>query len=169
MNAVVPQLVIIGPPGAGKTRIGKRVAKLLGAEFIDTDRRIVAKHGPIAEIFASQGEAYFRRLERAEVTKALSEQAVVSLGGGAILNPETQAELVKYRVALVTVSPEAVEARIAGTTRPLVVGGIDAWSRLVETRREIYERLASRTWDTSHRPIEHIAAEIAEWATKEQS
>jgi shikimate kinase len=163
-----PQLVIIGPPGAGKTRIGKRVAKLLGAEFIDTDRRIVAHYGPIAEIFASQGEAHFRRLERAAVAEALTEVAVVSLGGGAILNPETQNELLGHRVALVTVSPEAVEARIAGTTRPLVVGGIDAWTRLVETRREIYERLANRTWDTSHRPIDQIAAEIAEWATKEQ-
>lgn len=168
MSTPSPQLVIIGPPGAGKTRIGKRVAKLLSADFIDTDRRIVARYGPIAEIFAAQGEAHFRRLERVEVAKALTEPAVVALGGGAILHPDTQSELLSHLVALVTVSPEAVEARIAGTTRPLVVGGIDAWTRLVETRREIYERLASRTWDTSNLPIDHIAAEIAEWATKEQ-
>jgi shikimate kinase len=45
VKACVPLLVLIGPPGAGKTRIGKRVAKLLEAEFIDTDQRIVAEHG----------------------------------------------------------------------------------------------------------------------------
>ena len=43
-----PQLVLIGPPGAGKTRLGKRVARILRSDFIDTDRRIVAQHGPIA-------------------------------------------------------------------------------------------------------------------------
>ncbi len=163
-----PHLVLIGPPGAGKTRIGKKVARLLVADFIDTDRRIVAAHGPIAEIFATHGEAHFRRLERAEVTRALSAAAVVSLGGGAVLDPGTQADLLLQRVALVTVSPEAVEARIAGSNRPLVAGGIDAWTRLVETRREIYEKLASRTWDTSHRPIDEIAAEMADWVTKEE-
>ncbi|MCU1557274.1 MAG: shikimate kinase [Microbacteriaceae bacterium] len=163
-----PHLVLIGPPGAGKTRIGKKVARLLGVDFIDVDRRIVSAHGPIAEIFATYGEAHFRRLERVEVTRALTEAAVISLGGGAVLDPGTQAELALQRVALVTVSPAVVEARIAGSSRPLLAGGIDAWTRLVATRREIYERLASRTWDTSHRPIDQIAAEMADWVTKEE-
>ena len=163
-----PHLVLIGPPGAGKTRLGKKVARIIGADFIDTDRRIVSVHGPISDIFAAHGEAYFRKLERAEVTRALAEAAVISLGGGAVLDPGTQADLARHRVALVTVSPEAVKARIAGPGRPLLTGGIDAWTRLVETRREIYERLATRTWDTSDRPIDTIAAEIADWITKEE-
>jgi shikimate kinase len=160
-----PLVVLIGPPGAGKTRLGKRIARVLKVSFIDTDRRIVAKHGPIAEIFAQRGEEHFRKLERAEVAQALTERAVVSLGGGAVLNPDTQRELLAHRVVLVTVSPEAVEARIAGSARPLVAGGMDAWTKLVDARREIYERLASGTWDTSNRPIEAIATEIAEWVS----
>lgn len=159
-----PQVVLIGPPGAGKTRLGKRVAKILRVPFIDTDRRIVAKYGPIADIFAQRGEEVFRRLEREEVAVALTEAAVVSLGGGAVLNTDTHDELLRHRVALVTVSPEAVAVRIAGTQRPLVTGGIEQWSALVESRRAIYERLATHTWDTSHRPIDQIAEEIADWA-----
>jgi shikimate kinase len=162
-------LVLIGPPGAGKTRIGKKVARIIGADFIDTDRRIVALHGPIAEIFANRGEAHFRRVERLEVAKALTEGAVVSLGGGAVLDPETQADLAGRVVVLVTVRPDAVEARIGGASRPLLAGGIDAWTALVEGRRELYDRLATRTWDTSDRPIDHIAAEIAAWAVAQSA
>lgn len=165
MTGTAPHLVLIGPPGAGKTRLGKRVARLIGADFVDTDRRIVAAYGPIADLFAAKGEAHFRRLERIQVARALSEEAVVSLGGGAVLDPDTQADLVGQRVVLVTVRPDAVEARIAGSTRPLLAGGIDAWKTLAEARREIYERLASKTWDTSDRPIDQIAAEIAAWVS----
>jgi shikimate kinase len=79
-----PLLVLIGAPAAGKTRLGKRVAKILNVPFIDTDKRIVAKHGVIATIFAEHGEDRFRELERDEVLAALSENAVVALGGGAV-------------------------------------------------------------------------------------
>jgi shikimate kinase len=161
-----PLLVLIGPPAAGKTRLGKRIARILGAAFVDTDRRIVAKHGPIAQIFAEHGEAHYRALERAEVTQALTERAVVALGGGAIIDPRTQADLAAHRVALITVSPDAVAGRLIGTGRPLI-SGIDTWAELVASRREIYERLATRTWDTSHRPIDQIAAEIAGWIAEE--
>jgi len=163
-----PRVVFIGPPGAGKTRLGKRVARILGAGFVDTDRRVVAKHGPIAELFSQHGEEHFRRLERAEVAQALIEDAVVSLGGGAVLNPDTQSELGRQRVVLVTVRPEAVASRIEKSNRPLA-GDMDAWKRLVDSRREIYERLATRTWDTSDRPIDDIAAEIAEWIGSESA
>ena len=98
------------------------------------------------------------------MTRALGERAVVALGGGAIIDPVTQGDLLAHRVALITVSPDAVAARILGTGRPLITG-IDTWSELVASRREIYERLATRTWDTSHRPIDQIAAEIASWIT----
>ncbi|MCU1414086.1 MAG: hypothetical protein JWN80_1426 [Microbacteriaceae bacterium] len=157
-----PLLVLIGPPGAGKTRLGKRVARILGVPFIDTDRRIVAGHGPIADIFGQFGEPHFRSLERAVVAQALTEPAVVSLGGGAILDHDTQAELLGQRVALVTVSADAVALRIAGGKRPLV-SGVEDWSALVESRRATYERLAGRSWDTSNRPLDGIAMEIADW------
>ena len=77
-----PPVVLIGPMGAGKTRVGKRVARLLDVGFTDTDKVIVAEHGPIADLFAEHGEPYFRRLERAAVVAALETDHVVSLGGG---------------------------------------------------------------------------------------
>ncbi len=156
-------VVLIGAPGAGKTRTGKRLARLLGVPFVDTDQRIVAAHGPIADIFAAHGEPHFRALEREEVARALGESAVVTLGGGAVLDPETQADLAGYRVVQLAVSPEAVEARISGGKRPLVKDGIGAWIALVEGRRPIYDRLSQLTIDTSRRPLDGVAQEIAEW------
>ena len=157
-------LVLIGPPGSGKTRLGKRVAKLINLPFVDTDKVVVANHGAIADIFATYGEPHFRRLEREAVADALSQNAVVSLGGGAVLDADTQRDLAGHRIALLTVSPAAVESRISGGKRPLLSGGIDAWSALVESRRQLYENLGERVWDTSSRPLDDIAKEIARWA-----
>ena len=156
-------VVLIGAPGAGKTRTGKRLARLLEVPFIDTDRRIVAAHGPIADIFATHGEPHFRALERDVVEEALGERAVVTLGGGAVLDGDTQARLSGHRVVQLTVSPEAVEARIRGGKRPLVKDGIGAWIALVEGRRPIYDRLSQLTIDTSHRPLDGVAQQIVEW------
>ncbi|HEY9499036.1 MAG TPA: shikimate kinase [Terrimesophilobacter sp.] len=169
MTSTEPLLVVIGPPGAGKSRLGKQVARLLRAPFVDTDRRIVAKHGPIATIFSEHGEEWFRKVERLEVAKALGERAVVSLGGGAILSPQTQDDLVGKRVALVTVSPEAVHSRIAHSTRPLLKDGLEAWQRIMAERREIYERLAVRVWDSSDRSVASMAHEIADWVHTAES
>jgi shikimate kinase len=159
-------LVLIGPPAAGKSRLGKRVARILDLPFIDTDKLVVAEHGPIAEIFMLHGEAHFRELERIAVTEALAQRAVVALGGGAVLDARTQLDLASHLVALVTVSPEAVAARITGQKRPLIKDGIESWNALLESRREIYERLGEREWDTSSLPIDAIAAEIAEWVAE---
>src|SRR5690606_17468005 len=101
-----PIVVHIGPPAAGKYRIGKKVAKNLQCEFIDTDSVIVAEHGPIGELFSSRGEAEFRRIERDVVSRALGSEAVVSLGGGAVMNEETRQLLGTHRVALLTVSAQ---------------------------------------------------------------
>jgi shikimate kinase len=157
-------IVLIGPMGSGKTKLGKRVATILGKPFVDTDRMIVAKHGTIAQLFAEFGEAHFRALERVAVEDALAQDAVVALGGGAILDERTQADLADRRVALITVSAEAVAPRITGAKRPLLAGGVESWKQILDSRREIYERLATRIWDTSSRPLTGIAAEIAEWA-----
>jgi shikimate kinase len=160
-------IVLIGPMGSGKTKLGKRVAAILGKPFVDTDRMIVAEHGTIAQLFAEFGEEHFRALERVAVEDALAQDAVVALGGGAILDERTQADLVDRRVALITVSAEAVAPRIVGTKRPLLAGGVDAWKQILDSRREIYERLATRVWDTSSRPLVGIAFEIADWARTE--
>jgi shikimate kinase len=160
-------VVLIGPPAAGKTRLGKRLAKRLGLPFVDTDARVVAEHGAISEIFAEHGEPHFRALERAAVAAALSEGGVVSLGGGAVLDTDTRADLAGRKVVLLTVRPEAIAQRITGGKRPLV-SDIESWKRLVAERAELYASLADFTADTSTRPIETIVEEIAEWVEQEE-
>ncbi|MEO8095219.1 MAG: shikimate kinase [Pseudolysinimonas sp.] len=158
----MPELVFIGPSGAGKSRVGKRVAALLGVPFSDTDKMIVAEHGPVAAIFSRHGEAQFREFERTAVQRGLTLPGVLSLGGGAVLNPDTQADLAGYRVVLLTVTPDAVAGRL-GTKRPLVRNGVEEWIALNEPRKPIYERLADIAIDTSFRPDELIAQEVAQW------
>lgn len=161
---MTPAVVLIGPMGAGKTRVGKRVARLLDRGFTDTDRMVVAQHGPIAEIFATSGESRFRELERAAVIAALDTDDVVSLGGGAVLDPATQRDLEAQRVVFLTVSPRAVEGRLGEGKRPLLRDGIRDWQRIFDERRDVYERLSDLTVDTSHRPSDAVAQEVAAWA-----
>jgi len=161
--------VLIGAPGSGKTKTGKRVARAIDAAFIDTDRVVVAEHGPIAELFEREGEARFRELERAAVAVALRQPAVVSLGGGAVLDPATQQDLAGLPVIELTVSRSGIEERLAEEPgavekRPLLRdGGIDAWERLVAGRAELYARLATVRIDTSHRPFDAVAADVVAW------
>jgi len=163
------RLVLIGAPGAGKTRTGKRVAAALGVPHVDTDKLFVRRHGSIAEFFESYGEPEFRRIERELVAEALGEDAVVSLGGGAVLDPDTQARLEGLPVVQLTSTADAIRERIAqepeeAAKRPLLAGGgVEAWEALVEARRPIYDRLATVTIDTSHRPMDGVAAEVVAW------
>jgi shikimate kinase len=161
-------VVLIGPPAAGKTRVGKRLAKRLHLPFIDTDAVVVAQHGPIPQIFAEHGEARFRALERAAVAEALVDPGVVSLGGGAILDADTRADLAGKRVVLITVEAEAIADRINNAKRPLITD-LASWKRLVAERRPLYESLADYTADTSRRPIETIVEEIAAWVEAQQA
>jgi len=158
----VARIVLIGPPAAGKTKLGRVLAWQLGVKFIDTDRKITAKHGPIPDIFAQLGEAQFRAWEREEVVDALKHDAVVSLGGGAIVNEDTQRDLEQERVLLLTTTPEAVASRLGGD-RPLS-SDLDRWVQLVTERMPIYQRLADYTIDTSAKPAVKIIAEASAWA-----
>lgn len=163
-----PLLVLIGPPGAGKTKVGKRVAQALKLPFTDTDKVIVAEHGTIADIWAAEGELHFRGLEREAVRVAMLSDGVVALGGGAILDPRTQADLAGKRVALITVDAETVADRIEGDKRPLLSGGgVAAWSALVDQRMPLYTALATRAFDTSRRKMDDVAAEVTEWLIHE--
>jgi shikimate kinase len=159
-TAASATIVLIGPPAAGKTRVGKRLAKRLGLPFVDTDAVVASHHGPIPAIFAEFGEPHFRALERAAVDEALGEPGVVSLGGGAVLDEATQADLASATVVLLTVRPEAIAARIANAKRPLITD-IESWKRLVAQRADLYASLADITVDTSSRPIEGIVDELA--------
>ncbi|WP_460795449.1 shikimate kinase [Microbacterium sp. GXF0217] len=159
-------VVLVGPMGAGKTSVGRRVAKHLGVPFIDTDKRVVVQHGPIPDIFAAHGEAHFRELERVAVAEAVRKGGVVSLGGGAVTDDGTRKLLQEEPVVFLSVSREAVAERIRGTGRPLLAGDedpLDRWERIMQARQELYEQVATVEFDTSRRPMARIAREIADW------
>jgi shikimate kinase len=160
-------LVLVGPMAAGKTSVGRRVARRLGVPFIDTDKRVVAVHGPIPSIFDEHGEPHFRSLERAEVAAALdgSDGGVISLGGGAVTDAGTRELLRELPVVFLTVTPEAVADRIRSGGRPLLAGEdpVGRWTKIFEERRGWYDEVASVTFDTSRRPMQRIADDIVTW------
>lgn len=160
-------VVLIGPPAAGKSRTGRRLARLLDASFADTDRLIQVEHGPIRDLFAERGEEAFRELEAEAVARAVREREIVSLGGGAVMHPSTQELLLGEGIWVVhlTVRADAVAERIANDKRPLI-RSVDDWRALVERRRPTYERLASLTVDTSFRPMRHVVDEMLEGLVK---
>ncbi|MGB4778010.1 shikimate kinase [Microbacterium sp.] len=166
-----PALVLVGPMGAGKTSIGKRLAKLLGTTFTDSDAAIVREHGPIDRIFAEHGEPYFREVERAAVAEALERGGVVALGGGAVLHPETQRDLAAHRVVLLTVAPRNVAARIGGGSRPLLQDGdpVARWHEIHAARRPVYESVADVVFDTSTGPLQQVVDAVAAWARQAES
>jgi len=161
-------VVFIGPMAAGKSKLGKRVAQILDADFVDTDKIIVAEHGDIPSIFAKHGEAEFRRLEREAVSTALRHVGVVSLGGGAVLDERTQAELRPLPVVYLHASPESVARRLKAPTRPLLTDGIEGWVRIFEERRPIYESLADIDFDTSHAHLGDVAETVAAWVRSQE-
>lgn len=166
-----PVAVMIGPPGSGKSKVGRILAAGLGVTVRDTDADIEAGAGkPVSEIFVDDGEPRFRELEREAVRTALAEHdGVLSLGGGAIMNAATQEALEKYtadggQVVFLDV-PLAIAAQRVGMNqaRPLLLGNPRAqWQKLMTERRPTYERLATLTVVSSERPGEQVAAEIIE-------
>ena len=95
---MAPRLVLIGPMGAGKTTVGRAIAKTLACEFADTDALIEADQGKsVSEIFVEDGEPHFRLVEESVVIDALNSETldngVLSLGGGAVMNDEVQKAL----------------------------------------------------------------------------
>lgn len=163
-------LVLIGPMASGKSKIGRRLAKLSGKSFIDTDKEIVKKHGEIATMFVEQGEAYFRDREVEAVREALlHNDAIVSLGGGAPMRSETIQILQGEPVVLLTMSDRAAEFRLRlSSKRPLLKDeGFAAWKRITNGRMPTYRSLAQHTVDTSLGKLETLAQEILSWREEE--
>ena len=160
-----PAIVLIGPMGAGKTSVGRRVARALEVPFADTDKIVVRDHGAIAALFASHGEEHFRAVERAAVQEALGAGGIVALGGGAVLDAATRADLAEHRVVLLTVQPHVLASRIGGDARPLLNGEdpVSQWNRIFGERRPIYESVADITFDTSSGPLADIVTSIVDW------
>jgi shikimate kinase len=161
-------IVLTGFMGTGKSEVGRRLARRLGRAFVDTDAMVEARAGkPVAAIFTDEGEPAFRRLERDAVADAAaSGEAVVAVGGGAVLDPANVAALRAAGVMIcLTARPETILARIGGgTARPLLAGDDPrtAVERLLGERRGAYAAAADLTLDTSDLSVDEIVEEIRE-------
>ena len=149
-----PNLVLVGPMGAGKTSIGKRLAEQFALAFVDADREIEAQAGAcVATIFDCEGEAGFRARERAALARLLAgEGQVLATGGGAVLDPGTRA-LLRARgfVVHLQVSVDGQLQRLArDRVRPLLRQGDRAQvlQALALARAPLYAEVADLVFDT---------------------
>ena len=159
-----PRVVLIGPPGAGKTTVGGLVADRLGLPFGDTDDEIVVRAGkPIMEIFVDDGEEAFRALERQVVADGLAGfDGVLVLGAGAILAVETRQRLAGHPVVFLSASVPVSARRIGlNRDRPLLLGNPRAQLRELLLRRlPLYREVAAATVSTDELTAEEVAAAV---------
>lgn len=159
-----PRVVLVGPPGAGKSTVGRLLAVQFGTTFRDTDADVEAAAGTaIADIFVVHGEPHFRALEREAVDKALTEHdGVLAVGGGAILDADTRAQLRGHTVVYLDVELADATKRVGlNRDRPLLLGNPRAQLHaLMEARRPLYDEVATTRIETSGKEPAEIAAEI---------
>jgi shikimate kinase len=166
-------VVLIGPPGAGKSAVGPLLADRLGVGFRDTDAEVAAAAGkPVSDIFIESGEEAFRELERSAVTTALgalrSRGGVLALGSGAVLDSGVQSLLEGLPVVYLSADFGTVARRV-GLDRPRVVVPGNPRGRLrtmLGERDAIYQRLAAITVPTDDLDPGELADQIAAEITK---
>jgi shikimate kinase len=161
-------LVLVGLMGAGKTTVGRACAERLSRSFVDTDDVVVALAGmPVAEIFATAGEARFRDIERAAIADvcASPDPLVIACGGGAVLDPDNRVRLRAAGVVVWLRAPAAVLAERVGDGdgRPLLRGDVTSTlARLERLREPAYEAAAHRVVDTEDRDADTVAGLVIE-------
>ncbi|HXV93566.1 MAG TPA: shikimate kinase [Pseudonocardia sp.] len=148
-----PVLVLVGPPGAGKTTVGEMLAHRLGVAFTDVDSVCEQRAGKtIAEVFVEDGEDAFRALEREVVADLLTgTDGVLALGGGSVLAAETRARLRGHRVAHLTVGlADGLRRTGMSTARPLLAGVNPraTFKALLDARAPLYREVATVEIDT---------------------
>lgn len=148
-----PVWVLVGPPGSGKSTVGRLLAERLGVAFRDTDDDLERRFAkPISEIFVDDGEQAFRAAEVDAVRAALTEHdGVLALGGGAPLRSETRSALAGHRVVFLDVSLSDGASRVGmSASRPLLMGNVrGTMKKLLDERRPVYAAVSTVTLDTT--------------------
>jgi len=163
----VDRIFLVGPMGAGKSTIGRRLAERLGLSFIDLDHTIETRTGvDIARIFDIEGESGFRRREAALLDEFTQRKStVLATGGGAVLDPQSQQHLSGRGVVVyLRAQVDTQLGRTRHSDRPMLRGD-DPRQRLIdliEVRDPIYTELADVTIDTEDGNPERLAEQIAE-------
>lgn len=162
---MTPYAVLVGPPGAGKSTIGRRVASALGKELLDTDVAIERTTGrTIAEIFSTDGEQAFRRIEEQVVADALeSHPGIVSLGGGSVLSERTRALLEPLPVVYLEISvAEGLRRTGANSSRPLLAGPDprSKYQKMMRIRRPLYRSVATIRVRTDGRSPARVVGQV---------
>ena len=159
-----PQVVLVGPPGAGKTTVAELVAAELGVTSRDTDHDIEALAGTsVQEIFIDHGEAHFRALEEQAVATALADHdGVLALGGGAVLSERSRELLRQHRVVFLDVGLAAAVSRVGmNGNRPLLLGNVRSQLKgLMDRRRPLYDEVARFTVVTDHLDAASVVGEV---------
>ena len=158
-------IILIGPPGSGKSTIGRAISRKLNVPFTDTDDLIEARTGTsISQIFIDKGEPWFRELEKEVLQEELAKvNGVLSLGGGAPLSDFAQDLLRKSESAVVylDVSLATAAPRVGfNRDRPLLMNNPrGTWQELMDERRPIYEALATHIVKVDDRAPKDIVDE----------
>ena len=164
---MAPKAVLVGLPGSGKSTIGRRLAKSLDCTFLDSDTAIEETTGrTIADIFAANGEAGFRRIEEQVVRSALdSHDGVLSLGGGAVTTPGVRAALAGHTVVYLEISAAEGVRRTGGSTvRPLLAGPdrAEKYTALMNERVPLYRKVAGIRINTNRRNPRAVVRQITD-------
>ncbi|PXY29587.1 shikimate kinase [Prauserella flavalba] len=160
-------VVLVGPPGSGKSTVGPLLAELLGMAYADADADLEAETGRrIADIFATDGEPAFRAIEEEVVAAGLGRYSgVYALGGGAPLSEITRTRLSEHTVVFLYVGmAEGVQRTGLSTARPLLAGVNPraTYKELLDKRLPVYRSVATIEVDTTGRAPRDVAAAIAE-------
>src|SRR6201985_228283 len=144
---MAPKAVLVGLPGSGKSTIGRRLAKALNVSMLDTDAAIERRPGRrIADIFATDGEEEFRRIEEDVIRAALAEHdGVLSLGGGAVTTPGVLAAWAAHAVIYLEITAaEGIRRTGGNTVRPLLAGPdrAEKFRALMTERVALYRTVA---------------------------